>query len=470
MAKAAAKVAPTQLRRGTGTRRNGMAAGLMAARAADQGHQLIALDQIARNPENPSEGRVEDVSDLTESIKEVGILQALLVCSRAAYLAERPEVDVEPGEWVLLAGERRILAARAAGLSEAPVVVRDDLATPGLSHAVASAENGLRQGLSPLQEARQYQAMADAGLPQRRIAALVGRSPGHIAKRLKLTQVDPEILEGLGSRLEINAAYALAEVPAAEQRAVLERADRNQDNIGEYAITRAAQWIADDRAGAVALEKELAKGGTEVRDVPYYQLITGNEKEITAARKAGTLILARNEGSARIQYGDSRLERSSAASESIDKAAETRAVMKQLRAGVDRWIGDHLSDYQTSQDRTSEFAAWIVDRMSVDEGVEAWKMLRDRGIGPAYDADAWTTEERRGNFPYRAWLEGLTEADRITVAALLPVISDLRACTYSTTSEAAQRTKDRAEQGSASTEAPTTDASTEAPQTDGDRT
>ncbi|OYO13139.1 hypothetical protein CGZ98_06230 [Enemella evansiae] len=464
MAKAAAKVAPTQLRRGTRRSGGGMAAGLMAARAAEQGHQLIALDQIARNPENPREGRVEDVSDLTESITEVGILQALLVCSRDAYTAERPEAEVEPGEWVLLAGERRILAARAAGLTEAPVVVRDDLATPGLSHAVASAENGLRQGLTPMQEARQYQAMADTGLPQRRIAALVGRSAGHIAKRLKLIHVKPEILEELGDRLEINAAYALADVPAEEQMAVLAEADRGRGKITDTQVTTAAKTVADDRAGELALKNAVADGGAaEVSDVPYYQLITGDKKAIAAARKAGTLILSRNRGSARVQYGDSRLSRPDPAG---DKAAETRRVMKQLRAGVARWIGDHLTEYQTNQNRTVEFARLIVGRMAFDEGCEAWKLLRDRGVGPAYDPDAWTADQRRGNEPYHAWREGLSDADAITVAALLPVVSDLRSCTYSTTSDAARRTRERAEAASASMEAPA-DASTEADPNEG---
>lgn len=445
-----------------------MAAGLMAARAADQGHQMMAVGDIARNPENP--GRLDDLDGLAESIAEVGVLQPLLVCSRSAYSGPRPEVEIS-GDWVLLAGERRLAAASRAGVAEVPVVVRDDLAAPGLSHAVVSAENGLREGLSPMQEAEQYRAMVDSGLSQRRIASLVGRSSGHITKRLKLLAIPEAARTTLGQGIDISGALALAEVPSDLQDAVLERAKSLQELDASYASGRPIQnddvadalaWVTAEMEGGELMTQAVDEGAREVEEVPYRQTVY-SDQERAEALQAGTLIVARRAGSTRLTYGDTRLGQKSTATSQPNPEKERRARMRRLRAGTQAWIAEHLRQFQTQDDQTVEFARWIVDHLSKDLGVEIWKAVRDLGVGAACDPEAYTPEQRRWNEPYYDWANNLSDADVVTVAALAPILQDLRDCEYGSSDKpSVQRTEARL---GASTEAPATTqtASTEAP-------
>src|SRR5512147_1020024 len=81
---------------------------------AENGVSLVAVDRIAPNPRQPrSHMRAEELQELTASVKEHGVLQPLIVTP----------ADVE-GQYVLIAGERRLRAARLAGLSSVPVIVR----------------------------------------------------------------------------------------------------------------------------------------------------------------------------------------------------------------------------------------------------------------------------------------------------------------------------------------------------------
>lgn len=173
-------------------RRSGLGRGLDAlipgtvgeepAEAAAPGSGLaqVPVAQVVPNPHQPRAHFDEDnLAALTASVRELGVLQPILV---------RPVGE----QYELIAGERRWRAARRAGLSEIPAVVRtvDDAAS--LEQAVV--ENLHRQDLNPLEEAGAYQQLIeDFGLTQEEVARRVGRSRSAVANILRLFQLPPAV-------------------------------------------------------------------------------------------------------------------------------------------------------------------------------------------------------------------------------------------------------------------------------------
>ncbi|MGC8876803.1 ParB/RepB/Spo0J family partition protein, partial [Thermus sp.] len=107
----------------------------------------------------------------------------------------------------LVAGERRFRAAQMAGLSEVPAVVRD--LTDQETLELALVENLQREDLSPVEEARGYQALLAMGLTQEEVAKRVGKARSTVANALRLLQLHEEVLEAL-ERGEITAGHARA--------------------------------------------------------------------------------------------------------------------------------------------------------------------------------------------------------------------------------------------------------------------
>lgn len=146
------------------------------------GVQEIPLDRIRANPHQPR--RVFDASaldELTESIRQHGVLQAIVV---------RPL-----GEgFELVAGERRTRAARAAGLTAIPATVRDDI-TDAQMLELALVENVQRQDLDPIERARAFRQMAEQlELTQEQVADRVGLKRATVANHVRLLEL-PEVAQ-----------------------------------------------------------------------------------------------------------------------------------------------------------------------------------------------------------------------------------------------------------------------------------
>jgi len=169
-------------------RRSGLGKGLGAliptdgTSNVDIAFQELPVGAVEPNPRQPRSTFDEDaLTELTASIREVGVLQPVLV---------RPLA--EPGRFQLIAGERRLRAAHRAGLDTIPAIVRgaDDLG----SAEQALIENLHRQDLNPLDEAAGYrQLIDDFGLTHEEVARRVGKSRVTITNTLRLLQLPPKI-------------------------------------------------------------------------------------------------------------------------------------------------------------------------------------------------------------------------------------------------------------------------------------
>lgn len=168
----------------------------------------ISISQVKPNKYQPRQ-RFDDASlaELAASIREHGLLQPIMV---------RPMVG-ELG-YELVAGERRLRAARLAGLERIPAIIRaiDDRA----SAEAALIENLQREDLNPVERARAFSALIERfGLTQAEVAQRVGLDRSSVANILRLLDLEPEILEMLETGvLSLGHGKALLSLPAGEER------------------------------------------------------------------------------------------------------------------------------------------------------------------------------------------------------------------------------------------------------------
>ncbi len=144
----------------------------------------VSINDLTRNKFQPRKNfSKESLQELSDSIKEQGIIQPIVV---------RPDKTTD-GKYEIIAGERRWLAAQKAGLYEVPVVILnvDDLK----SLEVAIVENVQRQDLSPIEEARGYKRLInDFSYNQDKLSKFIGKSRSYIANSLRLLSLPDEIL------------------------------------------------------------------------------------------------------------------------------------------------------------------------------------------------------------------------------------------------------------------------------------
>ena len=173
----------------------------------------IAIDQIVPNTKQPREVFDEDdLKELSSSIKEVGVLQPVVVRSIPAkgrseklteFLAEKPEARFE-----LIMGERRLRASELAGETTIPAIIRETEDGDLLRDALL--ENLHRAQLNPLEEASAYQQlMADFGATQEELAKRIARSRPQIANTLRLLKLPPSVQKKVAAQV-ITAGHARA--------------------------------------------------------------------------------------------------------------------------------------------------------------------------------------------------------------------------------------------------------------------
>jgi ParB family transcriptional regulator, chromosome partitioning protein len=174
-----------------------VAAASAAGFASRPAIEEIPINQIDPNPYQPRNSFGEEsLAGLTASIRELGVLQPILV---------RQESDDRYG---IIAGERRWRAAKRAGLQFLPVIVRQVNDELTLQHALV--ENLHRDDLNPLEEAAAYQQLVeDFDLTQEEVAHKVGKSRSAVANLLRLFQLPPQV-QRLVAEGRVSAGHAKA--------------------------------------------------------------------------------------------------------------------------------------------------------------------------------------------------------------------------------------------------------------------
>lgn len=216
----------------------------------------LPVEFLVANRANPRrEFDPDQLEDLTNSIREKGVMQPLLV---------RPSSD--PNVFEIIAGERRWRAAQKAGLHDVPVIVRDVDDKEALELAII--ENVQRADLSPLEEAMGYgQLMDQFGYTQQDLAQVIGKSRSHVANTLRLLRLPDDVRDML-ARGELTAGHArtliTAEDPASLARQIVggglsvREAEALTQREAVQPRKRPAAPAADKDADTRAIEKQLS--------------------------------------------------------------------------------------------------------------------------------------------------------------------------------------------------------------------
>jgi ParB family chromosome partitioning protein len=193
-------------------KRGGLGRGLSSLiPGATEEHGLldIPVSAIARNPRQPRGGFPEDTLEaLARSIREVGVLQPVVVRRR-------------DGGYELVAGERRLRAAKLAGLATIPAIVREGDDAESLREALI--ENIHREDLAPLELAAAFQELLeDLGVTQEMVAERLGYSRAHVANTIRLLSLPADVQRLLAEdRIQAGHARALLGLPDDEARSTL---------------------------------------------------------------------------------------------------------------------------------------------------------------------------------------------------------------------------------------------------------
>lgn len=229
---------------------------------------ILAIDLLHRNEQQPRQFfNEEELQELADSIAQVGVLQPLLV---------RP--DIKGKGFEIIAGERRFQAARRAGLSEVPVIIKEIDDTTSLE--LALIENIQRSDLNAIEEARTYRQIIDqTGITQEQLAKRLSKSRVSITNSLRLLDL-PEPVQHLVFEGKMTAGHARAilAVPSEEMRIKLaqkvadeklsvrqteslvalfsvEQADKTPRKVLPSSFKRAARRLREDLATNVKIKQ-----------------------------------------------------------------------------------------------------------------------------------------------------------------------------------------------------------------------
>jgi ParB family chromosome partitioning protein len=209
------------------TRRPGLGKGLDALIPSSDsaipasGIDLLAVNQITANPRQPrTTFNKEELIELAHSIREHGVIQPLVVTKAK-----------QPDQYVLIAGERRLQAARLAGLAKVPVIIRE--VTDQEFLLLALVENVQRADLSPLETAEAYKHLQDEfKFTQEQVADRVGKSRVSVTNTLSLLDLSKAVKQALaGGLISEGHARALKGLSHQSQSAALQTVIKKELNV-----------------------------------------------------------------------------------------------------------------------------------------------------------------------------------------------------------------------------------------------
>lgn len=238
---------------------------------------MIPVGNIEPNPRQP---RVrmdrEELAELTASIREHGVLQPLIVTKGAGY-----------EQYTLIAGERRLMASREAGLEYVPAIVREASEQQFLE--IALVENVQRADLSPLEAAEAYRQLTDDfGLSHEEIADRVGKSRTAVTNTLRLLKLPESVLNALAEgKITEGHARALLGLPTPQAQAnALQTILRNDLNVRQAEeLVRRLSGQKEPPKPRPELPPDMAAVEQRLRD----QL--GTKVRLNPSRKGGTVVI-----------------------------------------------------------------------------------------------------------------------------------------------------------------------------------
>ena len=251
------------------------------------GVREVGVESIVPNPRQPRQKMDQEaLQELADSIKELGVIQPLIVSEADSKGSYPPGV-----RYVLIAGERRLTAAKLAGLEAVPVIVRE--ATPQQMLELALVENVQRADLNPLEEAQAYQQLChDFDLTQEQVAGRVGKSRVAVTNTLRLLMLPDQIKESLmEGEISEGHARALLGLDSTEmQLAALKEVERRALSVRatEEYVRRLNDAAQVSREAAPEAPKKDAQTAALEDD---FRRALGTKVELSRSTRGGRVVI-----------------------------------------------------------------------------------------------------------------------------------------------------------------------------------
>ena len=244
---------------------------------ATSGVTHLPVSAIRRNPRQPrTRINANELEELASSIREHGIIQPLIVAQAGL-----------PGQYLLVAGERRLEASRLAGLPTVPAIVRE--ATDQQLLELALVENIQRADLGPLETALAYKHLVDDfGLAHEEIAQKVGKKRVTVTNTLRLLKLPQPLLDALAKdEISEGHARALLALPNAQaQTAAFNTVIRKGLTVRQTEeYVRRLQGQRETRPARPAKQAETEAIATRMREA------LGTKVTLKRRRKGGTIVI-----------------------------------------------------------------------------------------------------------------------------------------------------------------------------------
>ncbi|HSO23715.1 MAG TPA: ParB/RepB/Spo0J family partition protein [Chondromyces sp.] len=243
----------------------------------------IPIERLHRNPEQPRH-RFDDeaLEELAASIRRHGVLQPLLVSEDG------------PDRYLVITGERRLRAARKAGLETVPAVIRERLDSAAQLE-LALVENLQRRDLTPLEEARAFEHLRTSlGLTQAEIAERVAMDRSTVANALRLLKL-PEEVQALVDSGELSAGHArtlLAFDGDEDRRRWAQRVVQTGLSVRELEQAAAAAKAAAPEPASRTARRPAARDPNLVAAEEKLSLRVGAPVEIRSRRRGGSIVIS----------------------------------------------------------------------------------------------------------------------------------------------------------------------------------
>lgn len=242
--------------------------------APSQNFVVLRIDQIRTGRFQPRTA-INDAAleELKASIKKSGVIEPVLV---------RP---VAHGTYELVAGERRLRASQAVGVTEIPAIIKTLTDQEALE--LSLVENIQRKDLNPIEEARGYERLLDTfGYTQEAIAEAVGKDRATVANLLRLLALPEEIQQGVrDGALTMGHARALLSVPdRVKQLELFKQVKAEQLSVRQTELLAGA-WVGPTRRRARRGDPQLKGLEDELRRV------LGTKVTLTSRKKGGRIVI-----------------------------------------------------------------------------------------------------------------------------------------------------------------------------------
>lgn len=244
-----------------------------SASAADEGAVTVKISEIEPNRDQPrKEFDSAALSELADSISQHGVLQPLLL---------RPMLS---GGYRIVAGERRWRAARMAGLSEVPAVIREMTDTEEMLFALI--ENLQREDLTPLEEAKGYRTLIETqGMTQEEVSQTVGKSRPTVTNALRLLNL-PEDIQEMLEKGEITAGHARTLLSFKSEDGMRQGAQKARQGASVRELETLSKRLSEEKSSP-------REGRSKNRYYEEAQLAVGDylgrKVKVAGTKKKGTL-------------------------------------------------------------------------------------------------------------------------------------------------------------------------------------